>query len=253
MNILTMRRLLGMLILLGVMFSSGLAISQNNDFPWPMFLPAIINGSSTPVPPPPPPSPPGTVISAGQVWMDRNLGASWVATSLFDAEAYGDLFQWGRPADGHQSRTSPTTSTLSDSDVPGHGSFITTTTLPRDWRVPPNDNLWQGALGINNPCPAGFRLPTNTEWETERLSWVTNDPLGAFTSPLKFVLAGGRRYEDGLVIHTGVNGYYWSSTVLDTTSSPLDSLSQLLCISGYGAEMCYGYRATGYSVRCIED
>ena len=35
-----------------------------------------------------------TVTSAGQVWMDRNLGASRVATSFDDEEAYGDLYQW---------------------------------------------------------------------------------------------------------------------------------------------------------------
>jgi hypothetical protein len=37
--------------------------------------------------------------------MDRNLGASQVATSSTDPASYGDLYQWGRPADGHQIRT----------------------------------------------------------------------------------------------------------------------------------------------------
>jgi hypothetical protein len=60
----------------------------------------------------------------GRTWMDRNLGASQVATSSTDANSYGDLYQWGRRADGHQCRTSPTTSTLSSTDQPGHGKFI---------------------------------------------------------------------------------------------------------------------------------
>ena len=47
----------------------------------------------------------------GKTWMDRNLGASQVATSSSDAAAYGDLYQWGRRADGHQCRNSPTTTT----------------------------------------------------------------------------------------------------------------------------------------------
>src|SRR5690554_918324 len=34
---------------------------------------------------------PGT----GEIWMDRNLGASQVATSSTDEAAYGDLYQWG--------------------------------------------------------------------------------------------------------------------------------------------------------------
>lgn len=43
-----------------------------------------------------------TVTSAGQVWMDRNLGASRVAISSADSLAYGDLYQWGRGTDGHE-------------------------------------------------------------------------------------------------------------------------------------------------------
>ena len=31
----------------------------------------------------------------GTIWMDRNLGAIQVATSSTDADAYGDLYQWG--------------------------------------------------------------------------------------------------------------------------------------------------------------
>ena len=47
-----------------------------------------------------------TVTSAtGKVWMDRNLGAAQVATSATDEAAYGDLYQWGRPEDGHEKRT----------------------------------------------------------------------------------------------------------------------------------------------------
>jgi hypothetical protein len=62
--------------------------------------------------------------TTGKTWMDRNLGASQVATSSTDVNAYGDLYQWGRGADGHQCRTSPTTTFLSSTDQPGHGDFI---------------------------------------------------------------------------------------------------------------------------------
>ena len=64
-----------------------------------------------------------TVTSAGQVWMDRNLGAFRVAQSEDDYQAYGWLYQWGRLADGHEIRSSPTTTTLSSGDMPGHGDF----------------------------------------------------------------------------------------------------------------------------------
>jgi len=142
-----------------------------------------------------------TVVSTLQrIWMDRNLGASRLATGTTDEEAYGDLYQWGRGSDGHQLRDSGTTPTTSSTDDPGHGDFITTSNLPFDWRIPQNDSLWQGVSGINNPCPMGFRLPTGIEWETERLSWTSNDAAGAFASPLKLVTAGFR-YPDGSIDH----------------------------------------------------
>jgi len=106
----------------------------------------------------------------GKVWMDRNLGATRVATSSIDALSYGDLYQWGRDSDGHQIRTLGTTTTLSVSDIPGHGDFILTSSSPYDWRSGQNDNLWQGVNGTNNPCPAGYRLPTDVEWDDERMS-----------------------------------------------------------------------------------
>lgn len=40
--------------------------------------------------------------ATGLIWMDKNLGASQVATSSTDAASYGDLYQWGRAAEGHQ-------------------------------------------------------------------------------------------------------------------------------------------------------
>ena len=108
---------------------------------------------------------PGEVLSAGQCWMDRNLGASQVAKSAIDSSGYGDLYQWGRLGDGHQNRTSSVYNTvMSPNDIPGrgngHGDFITSTTLFKDWRNPQNLSLWQGLGSVNNPCPQGFRLPT---------------------------------------------------------------------------------------------
>lgn len=49
-----------------------------------------------------------TVITAtGRIWQSRNLGAAQIATSATDSEAYGNLYQWGRGTDGHESRSSP--------------------------------------------------------------------------------------------------------------------------------------------------
>jgi len=144
--------------------------------------------------------------TTGAVWMDRNLGASQVATSSTDAGAYGDLYQWGRGADGHEKRDSETTSTLSTTDTPGHGDFITTSSSTNDWRSPQNDNLWQGVDGVNNPCPVGYRLPTESEWDAERDSWSSSNSFGAYGSPLKLPVAGYRFFDDGSLSFVGSNG-----------------------------------------------
>jgi len=105
----------------------------------------------------------GTVIGEdGKCWMDRNLGATQVATSPTDSASYGYYYQWGRRGDGHQDFGQAAKRLLpSASDVPGHNLFITTNTSPYDWRIPqsPNkDNLWAGAK-TNNVCPSGWHVP----------------------------------------------------------------------------------------------
>ena len=142
--------------------------------------------------------------TTGKTWMDRNLGASQQATSSTDYLAYGALFQWGRAADGHECITwtssttgAPqysTTTTLSSTDNSNHVNFIISASSPYDWRNPQNDSLWQGVDGINNPCPSGYRLPTEAEWNAERTSWGNgnNNLAGAYASSLKLPAAGYR-------------------------------------------------------------
>ena len=184
-----------------------------------------------------------TVTSAGQVWMDRNLGALRVATKSADPDSYGTLYQWGRLGDGHEYRSSATIATQSNTDVPGHGSFIST--IFPDWRNPPNSNLWQGESGINNPCPAGFRVPTEAEWAIERASWISQNSAGAFASPLKLASAGYRDW-NGTLTAAGIGGMYWSSSVSGTDS-------RNLYFSSAAAGMSNNGRSGGLSVRCIKD
>lgn len=187
----------------------------------------------------------GTAVGANsRCWLDRNLGATQVATSSTDTAAYGDLFQWGRGDDGHQSRTSATTTTLSSTDTPGHGDYITTSATPNDWRNPQNENLWQGADGgINNPCPTGFRVPIYTEWIAENFSWSGgNGPAGAIASNLKIPLGGYRRY-NGSFGQIGLEAAFWTSTSNNTTF-------RLTSTSSAGGNY---FRSWGFSVRCIKN
>ena len=198
----------------------------------------------------------GTVTGANsKCWLDRNLGATQVATSSTDHLAYGDLFQWGRGADGHQLITwtnattgtavNGTTSTLSTTDVPGHSNWISPNS-DLDWRSSQNDNLWQGVSGNNNPCPSGYRLATQTEWTTESNSWGAQSASGAFASSLKLPVSGSRFAVGGGVGSAGGSGLYWSSTVSGT---------QTIRLSYDGSTLNYDarQRGRGLSVRCIKD
>ncbi|CAK8723475.1 MAG: major paralogous domain-containing protein [Candidatus Electronema aureum] len=185
-----------------------------------------------------------TVTSpTGRVWMDRNLGASRVATSYNDGQAYGDSYQWGRLADGHQKRTGGYTYQRSTTDVPGHDQFICMSNNSTDWnwRVPQNGNLWQGVNGINNPCPTGFRLPTADEWQAEMDTWISRDEIGAFASPLKLSRTTAVH---PACVRIGESHEYWSSTVKDAVSA---------LFSTFDGSIIFGSRAGGTSVRCIKD
>ncbi|MEN8135753.1 MAG: hypothetical protein ABFS18_09510 [Thermodesulfobacteriota bacterium] len=190
-----------------------------------------------------------TSPTTGLVWMDRNLGASQVATSIDDAAAFGDLYQWGRLADGHQLRTSNTTSILSTGDIPGHSDFILSAgneTAPYDWRETHNDALWQGISGINNPCPVGFRIPTKQEWDDELLQITPKNLQGAFDSFLRLTAAGGRDYIAGGM--TGPGGGYSTSS-----SGGWPVWVAVITDTGNFSANFYQARGAGSSVRCIQD
>jgi uncharacterized protein (TIGR02145 family) len=194
----------------------------------------------------------GTVVGKdGRCWLDRNLGATQVATAFNDSAAYGWYYQWGRGTDGHQLSTSGTTSTLSSSDTPGHGNFITPSAAPYDWRSPQNGNLWQGVSGFNNPCPIGFRLPTETEWA----GLITNTGLSSCsvgcdtglyaTSNLKLPIGGFREYNN--VFGFQGQGFYWTSTISGSFYKALRIAPTF--ISSYSGSS----PARGNVVRCIKD
>ena len=191
--------------------------------------------------------PENTVVGAnGKVWMDRNLGASRVATSSTDSVGFGDLYQWGRAKDGHQLRTSAATPTLASVDKPATSDFITIKTGTQDWRNPQNSTLWQGEGGSNNPCPTGFRLPTVAEWNLEIASWNSNNNVGAFVSSLKLPLAGSRSASTSDISLEGTGGYYWTSTVDGTRS-------RVVVINATQAFVSTSVRGDGKSVRCIRN
>jgi uncharacterized protein (TIGR02145 family) len=184
---------------------------------------------------------PSVVSTTGKTWMDRNLGATQVATSSTDAASYGDLYQWGRNTDGHQIRTSATVAGTVASGAEGT-SFITGTS---DWLTVPDGTRWAASKTANDPCPSGFRVPTGTEWEAERAGF--SNASGAYASVLKLPVAGSRAPSGGELTNADSFGFYWSSSSVSGTSA-----SGLRFYSS-NAKMLNYFRANGLSVRCIKE
>jgi len=205
----------------------------------------------------------------GKIWMTYNLGATALANvsqPRGDTASYGYLYQWGRRSDGHQiilplvnptydvngvatsgtAFSSPSITTRASSYTNTNSSYIS---YNGDWLLSQNDNLWQGINGLNNPCPAGFRVPTLIEFTNESDNLSSQTSTGLLNSFLMLPMAGLRKYTGSLDI--GPNSYfnydvgaYWTSTVSGTFAKKFGFSSTTITSNGPG-------RAYGYSVRCI--
>jgi uncharacterized protein (TIGR02145 family) len=200
----------------------------------------------------------GTVTTAtGKVWIDRNLGASRVATSVTDASAYGDYYQWGRPADGHQTKyltnnnSTGFTNTKSSTSVPSTDLWIAPLDGSNDWLSTADNTLWTGANPANNPCPAGFRIPTLAEWQAEQARFTTNNASGAFSYSLKLTMPGwleGFSNSGAGFMVTGSGGFY-----LTQTANTNGSVQYFGINSGNVWTDTNLYKRQGLSCRCIQN
>ncbi|MBN2781666.1 MAG: DUF1566 domain-containing protein, partial [Campylobacterales bacterium] len=152
----------------------------------------------------------------GRVWLDRNLGASQVCTAYNDEACYGDYYQWGRDADGHEKYNSETTTSIADSITPNHTKFILNSSIDEDdWSsADENGSLrsanWSKTDG-SSICPIGFRVPTDNELQQEIVS--LNNKIDVFDSFLKIPSAGVHDNLSGTMMgDDGSWGYIWSST-----------------------------------------
>jgi hypothetical protein len=177
----------------------------------------------------------------------RNLGARQVCTSSTDAACYGDLYQWGRAKDGHESEGSGTITTSAASITPPTTKFINKT----DWvssGIDSNGDLRAAAWadgGDNDICPAGFSVPTEAEL---RLATTTKvkDIATAFSSFLKLPASGGRAPGDSKSSGVGVSAPLWSR-------STKKSFGRFFAIYTKNASFQSINRSYGFSVRCIKD
>ena len=165
-----------------------------------------------------------TLISptTGRIWLDRNLGALNACLSMNDTDCFGDYYQWGRAADGHEKKDSTT--------------FTTGNT---DWTkqsVSSRKIMWAKTDGTGI-CPVGYRVPTSSELQAENIMNADD----AFKK-LKIPNARGRYYETG-EIKIG-NSAIWSN-------SPNGIYSEFLNAAKLMAAVSNTDMANGYPVRCI--
>jgi uncharacterized protein (TIGR02145 family) len=124
------------------------------------------------------------------------------------------------------------------------------------------DGAWtDGSKTADDPCPAGFRVPTLTQ-----LTALTDNTLNPRTSvgtwtgstvdygsglrfgqSLFLPAAGYRNYINGTLVDRGNNGYYWSSTEFASSDA-----WYLYFFSGFASTRNY-LRTTGFLVRCIAE
>lgn len=217
----------------------------------------------------------------GVIWAPVNCGYR-AATESDRGYPYGKLYQWGRK-DGqgydnssyigmeefpdtkiYQDATTPDVKEesilLSEVDKYPNTYFIN----DGDWLPEPVNNLWNtGSEALPSrtqydPCPYGWRVPTESEMESLIVNKECDEENGGFwfkdsssDAKIFFPAAGSIGY--GIPSYRGLLGYYWTSTPSENGSTTSTSLDFIAVEDGADVELSSSYRQMGMSVRCVRN
>jgi hypothetical protein len=212
----------------------------------------------------------GAYVASG-VWkefMCHNLGANTSAYPFTPSwELNGNYYQWGRnPAcfgrDGEDA-ANPCSSPVYGVAAPwGNTTFNDNAGAITGWNTTfaPSGAWSDGSKTVNDPCPAGWRVPTAAQLtglvNNELNPWMsvgtweissTNYSAGIIFGQYLFLPAAGGRGGggDGSVMFRGRLGYYWSSTESGN--------AQFLYFDSGGVHMGADTPLGGFSLRCIAE
>ena len=149
----------------------------------------------------------------GKIWMDRDLGARSRLDGTSPFTDFGCLFEFGRKNDGHANvnwtnasggtYTNGVSTVQTSTGVATHSKHNTNawTTLGAAAQIA----LWNGVDAPNNPCPAGFRIPTDAEWKAEFRGAISQSKQWALegTSPNDWFTS--RRYGNRNITTTSIS------------------------------------------------
>ena len=185
-------------------------------------------------------------------FMCYNLGAANTSADPFTPgwEINGGYWQWGRLV---QAAAGPTGSGSGQANGGVVSGWNTTYAANGDWA--------DGTKTANDPCPAGYRVPTKEQWAgviaNNNITYVgsfssSNTNYGAgvkLGDELMLPAAGNRDPTVGALTNRGNNGNYWST--MENITNPGGSLymffnSSIPTITG-------GSRTSGRSVRCVAE
>jgi uncharacterized protein (TIGR02145 family) len=203
----------------------------------------------------------GTVLTVAAQYLGQE--------SSTDGGYTGDLYQYGRMADGHEKQNSPETTIQATNSTDPYepaevsGKFIN----HAPWSsVSDFTTLWTTGLATREPCPAGWHLPTEAEWRSV-FPKVSNNPTGSqhltltFDEPKAcFFLTDGQnqltidlnvmRHQDGVAFSVpGYNGECFSR-LLSTGFTFLQFMrsGSTTNIGTYSDLLSF----RGYRVRCVK-
>ena len=177
------------------------------------------------------------VIIGGIKWATRNVDKPGTFTA--NPEDPGMFYQWNSKVGWKYS--APLT--------PSDG----TSTWKSDW----NGNGAASWEKSNDPCPAGWRMPSQGELNALRSSgsvWMTVNSMngrrfGSGSNTVFLPAAGHRVNVGGTLDGAGSGGYYWSSTALGYG----ESLAYYLHFGSGSAYLYNSHRANGISCRCVAE